>query len=93
MKNLLFTVMLLSCLQLAAAPLEYSEGEWNRHRSGSGLPRTARWDGKVQSLTVNGKTITQPLSGTLSENQPVWKLGDTTTDLSIMLLRIGGTRR
>lgn len=62
-------------------------------RKGKFFHVIARWDGKVQSLTVNGKTITQPLSGTLSENQPVWKLGDTTTDLSIMLLRIGGTRR
>lgn len=62
-------------------------------RKGKFFHVIARWDGKVQSLTVNGKTVTQPLSGTLEENQPVWKLGDTTTDLSILLLRIGGTHR
>ena len=36
-------------------------------------------------------TVTQPLSGPLEENRPVWKPGDTTADLGIMLLRIGCT--
>lgn len=52
----------------------------------------ASWDGKVQTLTVNGRTVSEPFTGTLDRNLTRWKIGDRTLSITLQQLRIGGTK-